>query len=209
VLERLRLITADVVTGGIGHECPQFRLRHAVAVHHKLNDGIFKHLIKAKFHHDLCLSLGVERRRSAPATTLSGAILHKRITNQFDPMTRDVEWMQINGAALVFHELATNAAKYGAFMSDDGTVKVSWSVERILCCRGLTVAGGRSGLARNTGLWQQPSEEHHYQSAGSNARLRLGGDRREGHDEVAREPDRVVAQASRLSEAGCPCSRAY
>jgi PAS domain S-box-containing protein len=32
------------------------------------------------------------------------------------------------GIALAFHELATNALKYGALSSDDGTVSVSWTV---------------------------------------------------------------------------------
>jgi len=32
----------------------------------------------------------------------------------------------INGIALVFHELATNAAKYGALTGDDGHVTVGW-----------------------------------------------------------------------------------
>ena len=33
-----------------------------------------------------------------------------------------------NNIALVFHELATNAAKYGALSSETGTVKVTWSI---------------------------------------------------------------------------------
>ena len=33
-----------------------------------------------------------------------------------------------NNIALVFHELATNAAKYGALSSESGTVKVTWTI---------------------------------------------------------------------------------
>lgn len=35
----------------------------------------------------------------------------------------------INSLALIFHELATNAAKYGAFLSDTGAVAVGWTIE--------------------------------------------------------------------------------
>jgi two-component sensor histidine kinase len=35
----------------------------------------------------------------------------------------------LNGVALVFHEFATNAAKYGALQSDGGQIDVRWAVE--------------------------------------------------------------------------------
>lgn len=35
----------------------------------------------------------------------------------------------INGVALVFHELATNAAKYGALTTDEGCISVEWRVD--------------------------------------------------------------------------------
>jgi two-component sensor histidine kinase len=35
----------------------------------------------------------------------------------------------VNGLALVFHELATNAAKYGALCNDTGRVDVVWQID--------------------------------------------------------------------------------
>lgn len=35
----------------------------------------------------------------------------------------------LNSVALIFHELATNAAKYGALVNHDGAVEVTWRVE--------------------------------------------------------------------------------
>ncbi|MDE4562795.1 sensor histidine kinase [Sinorhizobium meliloti] len=35
----------------------------------------------------------------------------------------------VNGLALVFHELATNAAKYGALCSENGRVDVLWQID--------------------------------------------------------------------------------
>jgi two-component sensor histidine kinase len=35
----------------------------------------------------------------------------------------------MNGIALVFHELATNAAKYGALTADEGQIDIRWRTE--------------------------------------------------------------------------------
>lgn len=37
--------------------------------------------------------------------------------------------LALNGIALVFHELATNALKYGALSSDQGRIHIEWTVE--------------------------------------------------------------------------------
>lgn len=60
----------------------------------------------------------------------------------------------INSVALIIHELATNAAKYGALASDEGTVNICWhcvgdSVVINWCKRGgaaITTAPGKNGF---------------------------------------------------------------
>ena len=47
----------------------------------------------------------------------------------------------INGIALVFHELATNCAKYGALRMESGSVEVDWRIEEGL----LVIAWGEQG----------------------------------------------------------------
>ena len=48
----------------------------------------------------------------------------------------------VNNVALVFHELATNAAKYGALSTDDGRVAVDWQVVDGIVTLAWTETGG-------------------------------------------------------------------
>lgn len=71
--------------------------------------------------------------------------LHDLRKERFRAVGDDV-WLQPKSAlslAMVFHELATNAAKYGALSTDGGHVSVTWHVEA-------TPAGDRMHL-----LWQE------------------------------------------------------
>ena len=47
-----------------------------------------------------------------------------------------------NSVAMVFHELATNAAKYGAFSTEAGVVRVEWSINDTLLELAWNEAGG-------------------------------------------------------------------
>lgn len=74
------------------------------------------------------------------AKSSSGAVLLSELIGaQLEPFGADRERLELNGPAmsvspttaqslgLVFHEMATNAAKYGAWSSASGRVRVSWS----------------------------------------------------------------------------------
>lgn len=50
-----------------------------------------------------------------------------RFTLAGPPVTLGAQ--SLNGLALVFHELTTNAVKYGALASDGGTIDVAWTIE--------------------------------------------------------------------------------
>ena len=47
-----------------------------------------------------------------------------------------------NSLALLFHELATNAAKYGALSVDQGTVEIDWDTDEKDICLRWREAGG-------------------------------------------------------------------
>ena len=50
----------------------------------------------------------------------------------------------ITGVALVLHELATNAMKYGCLHQPNGVLSVTWSIEN----GGFHLAWGESGIPR-------------------------------------------------------------
>lgn len=92
----------------------------------------------------------------------------------------------INGVALVFHELTTNAIKYGALSSETGRVEVRWSVEgdalhlSWLERDGPTVAaapiaqGFGSNLVRNTVVSQFGGDlDHDWGEAGLTVTMKL------------------------------------
>jgi two-component system CheB/CheR fusion protein len=74
------------------------------------------------------------------AASSEGADLHELITELASTLAPDRGRLEIEGApvrlaagittpfALILHELATNALKYGAWSQDSGKVQVSWSL---------------------------------------------------------------------------------
>jgi two-component sensor histidine kinase len=71
---------------------------------------------------------------SAPATTMAEII--DRILRPYGQSRWSIRGPALpvgekatNSLALIFHELATNAAKYGAFSSEDGSVAVEWTTD--------------------------------------------------------------------------------
>ena len=53
----------------------------------------------------------------------------------------------VNNVALIFHELATNAAKYGALTRDEGRVEVHWNIEHRMVILEWTETGGPPAVA--------------------------------------------------------------
>ena len=46
-----------------------------------------------------------------------------------DPWSRLMQSTRRNPLSMAFHELATNAVKYGAFSVDNGHIDVSWEID--------------------------------------------------------------------------------
>jgi len=94
-----------------------------------------------------------------------------------------------NGLALVFHELATNAAKYGALTRDGGSVEIVWQIVDgtvVLTWReigGPSIARAPSSAGFGMKLLQQTVRnfgglvEHSWQAGGLQVALRLPLDR--------------------------------
>lgn len=78
-------------------------------------------------------------RRSAGANVAAVASFSDRLERVLRPHEREASLLKgpplalgeqaVNHLALIFHELATNASKYGALGHDGGSVTVTWSVE--------------------------------------------------------------------------------
>ncbi|WP_431271056.1 PAS domain S-box protein [Dankookia sp. P2] len=92
--------------------------------------------------------------------------------------------------AMAIHELATNAAKYGALSRSGGLVSVTWSKEpgteglMLVWRERGTAAGGAAGAAR---LRHQPDPEHHRPPAAGPAAAGLGPGRAALHPGPAGE----------------------
>jgi two-component sensor histidine kinase len=87
--------------------------------------------------HALADAHGLVRRSFSSATTtkgvelseLIGTILRPYRTPNMSGCTVHLGEHATNSIALVFHELATNAAKYGALSGNRGSIDVAWTVE--------------------------------------------------------------------------------
>lgn len=67
----------------------------------------------------------------------------RRIETEGEPVRLSADCATPLG--LVLHELATNAAKYGAFSNSEGKVRLSWQVERRRGARWLTISWQETG----------------------------------------------------------------
>jgi hypothetical protein len=113
-----------------------------------------------------------------------------------------------NGLALVFHELATNAAKYCSLNTDEGTVKVEWKDRDREIIITLRERLGPEIEAEQTRLWRRIIGNHHRRATwrrtflplaarGSFGRY-LGPDRQIQH--LARRPPSTAPTPSDLDK---------
>jgi len=96
---------------------------HALARAHALVRRGFSEAGSAQYDSDLVELIGTIVR---PHEELAGDATHRFSIN--GPSIRCGEHA-MNGIALIFHELTTNAAKYGALNYDEGRVNVNWRQE--------------------------------------------------------------------------------
>ena len=73
---------------------------------------------------------GKAKEQSSLAEVVSAVLApyQKKATEYVGPRVQLSE-RSTNSVALIFHELATNAAKYGALSRDEGVVDVTWKIE--------------------------------------------------------------------------------
>lgn len=93
------------------------------------------HEVRAAFLHDLLN--GVVSPYATPALSGPDVRLGERATNAI---------------ALIFHELTTNAAKYGALSAAGGTVSVAWTIEDDKLVLAWTESGGPAPTTTQSGF---------------------------------------------------------